>query len=61
MIKKLATERIWVVCPYCKAKNTIYDDTANCHGVFLKCTRGCKREFELVIKNGKQIIETMRP
>lgn len=54
---KVATERKWVRCPYCNAKHSVYDDTANCHGVFLKCTRGCKREFELIIEDGEQIMK----
>lgn len=52
------TERKWIICPYCKAKNSIYDNAANCNGVYLKCTRGCKKEFELVIEAGKQITNT---
>lgn len=49
--------RKWIHCPYCGAKHSIYDDSAECHGVFLKCTRGCKKEFELVIENGEQVTE----
>lgn len=53
---KTATSRKWALCPNCKAKTVIYDDTANCNGVWIKCTRGCKTcEFELVVENGKQI------
>jgi len=54
MMKRVATKRSWIICPYCGAKHSIYEDTAECHGVFLKCTRGCKKEFELVIENGEQ-------
>jgi len=52
-------ERKWVICPHCGAKVTIYDNTANCSGVYLKCIRNqsCKKEFELVIENGKQVIK----
>ena len=50
-----AVERKWVRCPHCGAKVSIFDNTAECHGVFLKCTRGCKKTFELVIRSGKQI------
>lgn len=53
----VSTERMWIVCPYCGAKHSIYENTAECHGVFLKCTRGCKQEFELVIEDGKQVIK----
>ena len=55
-------ERKWIKCPHCGAKNSIYDNTANCNGVFLKCTRGCKREFELVIVEGEQVLKNnLRP
>lgn len=54
-LKKISFERKWIHCPYCGAKHSIYEDNAECKGVFLKCTRGCKNEFELVIKNGEQI------
>lgn len=53
-MKTAPTERKWIVCPHCGAKHSIYDNTAECHGVFLKCTRGCKKEFELVIESGCQ-------
>ena len=58
MIKKPQIERFWVVCPHCGSKVCIYDNTAHAEGVFMKCTRNqnCKKEFELKIKNGKQII-----
>lgn len=54
-MKKIPTERKWIRCPRCGAKHSIYDNTAECEGVFLLCTRGCKQEFELIIKNGTQI------
>lgn len=50
-----ATKRKWAKCPYCGAKTTIYDNAAECRGVWIKCTRGCKKEFELVVRNGEQI------
>lgn len=56
-MRKIATERVWIKCPYCGAKHSIYDNAAECHGVYLKCTRGCKQEFELVIKDGKQVLK----
>ncbi|MCM1008840.1 MAG: cysteine-rich KTR domain-containing protein [Ruminococcus flavefaciens] len=52
-IRKPSLERKWLLCPYCGAKTILYDNTAECSGVFLKCTRGCKQEFEIKIKNGK--------
>lgn len=48
-------ERFWLRCPHCGAKTLLYDNTAECSGVYAKCTRGCKREFELIIHNGKQV------
>lgn len=54
MIQKPSLTRFWVRCPYCGAKVCVYDNTANCNNVFLKCTRGCKSIFELLIVNGKQ-------
>lgn len=54
----VATVRKWALCPECGAKTVIYDDTAECSGVWLKCTRGCRTcEFELIIHNGEQIIK----
>ncbi|MBP0975819.1 MAG: hypothetical protein J6S92_12545 [Oscillospiraceae bacterium] len=48
-------ERKWLRCPYCGAKTILYDNTAQCSGVFVKCTRGCKREFEVKIIEGNQV------
>ena len=50
------TEKKWLLCPYCGAKTIIYDNTAECRGVHIKCTRGCKATFEVKIKNGKPIV-----
>lgn len=50
-----SVERKWIKCTHCGAKHSLYDNTANCNGVFLMCTRGCKREFELVIEDGVQL------
>lgn len=54
-LKMPPLRREWVRCPHCGAKTVLYDNTANCSGVHIKCTRGCKREFELKIINGKQV------
>lgn len=54
-IIKPAIERCWMICPHCGAKTIIADNTANCSGVYVKCTRGCKQVFELVIRDGIQI------
>jgi hypothetical protein len=49
-------EKKWALCPYCGCKVCLFDNTANCSGVFEKCTRNqhCKAEFELVIIDGEQ-------
>ncbi len=54
-IKKPPIERNWITCPLCGAKTVVADNTANCTGVFVKCTRGCKKVFEIIIKDGKQV------
>ena len=51
----VGTETKWIRCPNCGAKHSLYSNTAECHGVFLKCTRGCKCEFELIIEKGDQM------
>lgn len=56
-IPKPPIERQWLRCPRCGAKTILYDNTANCSGVFIKCTRNCKREFEVKILNGKQVVQ----
>lgn len=50
-----AMRREWIKCLYCGAKHSLYTEKAECNGVFVKCTRGCGREFEIKIRNGKQI------
>ncbi len=49
------TEKKWFFCPYCGAKIMLYDNTANAHGVFCTCSRGCKREVEITVIDGEQI------
>lgn len=49
-----ALRRTWILCPFCGAKFALHDDKASCRGVFVKCTRGCGKEFEIRIANGKQ-------
>ena len=56
MLTGVETERKWVRCPYCNAKHSLYSNTAECHGVLLKCSRGCKRVFELIIIDGEQVL-----
>ena len=50
------TERKRVRCPYCDYRMPLdYDLTTSCHGVYLRCKGShCKKEFELVIKDGNQ-------
>lgn len=55
-IKKPPISRKWVVCPKCRAKVILYDNTAECRGVFAKCTRGCGSSFEIIIENGEQVL-----
>ena len=57
LVRKPVLERKWAYCPYCMAKTVIYDNTSDCRGVWIKCTRGCKREFELIIISGNQILK----
>ena len=55
-MNKVPTERKWYLCPSCGAKVLIYDNTAECRGVFTTCSRGCRKEIEVVIENGRQIL-----
>jgi len=50
-----ATRREWVICPNCHAKQCVFENNAECHGVFVKC-KLCKREFEIVIEEGMQVL-----
>ena len=54
-IKKPPVRREWAHCPHCGSKTVLYDNTSDCSGVYIKCTRGCRQEFELKITNGKQV------
>lgn len=51
MINKIdiPTRREWYLCPHCGRKLVIYDDTAVCIGVYVKC-RECRREVKIEIK-----------
>lgn len=54
---KPETRRDWIRCPYCGRKAyALHSDTAECHGVYTTCSRGCKKEFEILIRDGKQIL-----
>lgn len=54
-ILKPPLEKKWVRCPNCGAKTILYDNTAECKGLYVKCTRGCGQEFEVKIKQGNQV------
>lgn len=56
VIRMPPLERRWLLCPRCGAKTILYDNTASCSGVYIKCTRGCKTEFEVTIKEGKPVL-----
>ena len=45
-----------VVCPYCGYRMPLeFGSDANSRGIYVRCKgQHCRREFELVIKNGKQ-------
>ena len=47
-IKKPPLKREWYKCPKCGQNLIIYDNTAKCSGVFLKC-KSCKKEIEIKI------------
>lgn len=50
------TRREWIRCPYCGKKAIgLYGENAECKGIDVKCTRGCGKEFKLIIENGKQV------
>lgn len=44
----IATERKWYYCPHCGQKLMIYDDTAKCHGLYMRC-KACGKEVEVKI------------
>lgn len=44
----IATERKWYRCPKCGQKILIYDDAAECHGVYVRC-KACGDEIEVKI------------
>lgn len=48
--------RAWIKCQYCGMKYCLADNKAECRGIFVKCTRGCGREFQIIVKDGKQIM-----
>ena len=49
----LPFKRIWAKCVFCGKNCVLFDDTANCAGVFFKCKQ-CGKEFELKIILGIQ-------
>ena len=49
-------ERKRVICPYCGYRMPLeYESDASSRGVYVKCKGShCKRDFEVVIKDGVQ-------
>jgi len=47
-IKKPPLERKWYKCRECQQKLLIFDNTAMCKGVFIKCKK-CGTENEILI------------
>ena len=48
-MKKLSMppiERKWVKCPYCGAKVMLYDNTAQCSGVFRNAPEAAKKNLK---------------
>ena len=58
-MNKPSVEKKWYICPRCGSKIMLYDNTANCQGVYLKCSRGCRNEIEILIHNGEQVGKTL--
>ena len=54
VIPKPVLRKIWAKCPKCGSKTVLFDNTANASGIWLKCTRGCGTEFELIVRDGEQ-------
>lgn len=54
VIPKPVLLKIWAKCPKCGSKTVLFDNTANASGIWLKCTRGCGTEFELIVRDGEQ-------
>ena len=47
-ILQIPTERKWYDCRKCGQHLLVYDDTAKCRGVYVKCKK-CGREEEIRI------------
>lgn len=47
-IPRIPTRRSWYLCPVCGQKLLIYDDTAKCTHVYLRCKK-CGKEVEIKI------------
>lgn len=47
-IKKPPLERKWYECPNCGKSLLIYDNTAVCSGVYMRCKK-CGKEIEIKI------------
>lgn len=47
-----------VTCPFCNYKMPLrFCSFSSCFGVTMRCkNRNCKKEFELIIYNGRQVL-----
>lgn len=45
---KIPVKRSWYDCPKCGQHLLIYDDTAKCNGIYVKCKK-CGKEVEIKI------------
>ncbi|MFQ8704846.1 MAG: hypothetical protein ACLR9T_02190 [Thomasclavelia sp.] len=54
MIKIPPMRKDWFRCYHCNKKILLYDNKANCGGLFIKCKK-CGYENKIEIKNGKVI------
>ncbi len=45
---KLPVKKEWFKCPVCGKKLVLYDNAANCKGVFIYCKK-CRKDIEIKI------------
>lgn len=46
LFDKIPIERKWYKCPNCNKNLIVYDNTASCHGFYIKCKQ-CGNEVEI--------------
>ncbi len=44
----IPVKKMWYLCPFCGKKVVLFDDTASCRGIYVKCRR-CGRTLEIRI------------